>query len=143
MPAKIVVSERKGGSRVSLVGPSGKELLASKVFHEPRAKGATLRALKAVLGGDIVVEDHTLAPRRGGARKAVNGEAALPADAAAPEPAGSGSSRAAKRSKTKAVPATKTNPAAARSSRAANNGAPVANRKAAKRLAPAAKSLSL
>ncbi len=141
MPAKIVVSERKGGSRVSLVGPSGKELLASKVFHEPRAKGATLRALKAVLGGDIVVEDHTLAPRRGGARKAVNADAALPAEAAAPESAGSGSSRAAKRSRAKAVPAAKTTPPADRSSRAANKGARVANRKAAERLAPAAKRL--
>jgi len=62
MPAKLVVTARKGGSRISLVGTSGKELLGSVVFTEPRAKGATLRALKGLLGGDIVVEDHTVAP---------------------------------------------------------------------------------
>ena len=60
MAAKLVVTARKGGSQIALVGASGAELLASKVFSEPRAKGATLRSLKALMGEDIVVEDHTL-----------------------------------------------------------------------------------
>jgi hypothetical protein len=30
------------------------------VFSEPRAKGATLRSLKSLMGEDVVVEDHTL-----------------------------------------------------------------------------------
>jgi len=62
LPAKIVVTESKGGSRISLLGASGKELLGSSVFSEPRAKGATLRALRGLLG-EVVVEDHTLAAR--------------------------------------------------------------------------------
>ena len=60
MAAKLVVTARRGGSQIALVGASGAELLASKVFSEPRAKGATLRSLKALMGEDIVVEDHTL-----------------------------------------------------------------------------------
>jgi hypothetical protein len=64
--AKLVVTARKGGSQIALVGASGAELLASKVFSEPRAKGATLRSLKALMGDEIVVEDHTLStPARG------------------------------------------------------------------------------
>jgi hypothetical protein len=63
--AKLVVTTRRGGSQIALVGTSGAELLASKVFSEPRAKGATLRSLKALMGDDVVVEDHTLsAPAR-------------------------------------------------------------------------------
>ena len=62
LPAKIVVTESKGGSRISLLGASGKELLGSTVFSEPRAKGATLRALRGLLG-EVVVEDHTLAAK--------------------------------------------------------------------------------
>jgi hypothetical protein len=58
--AKLVVTTRRGGSQIALVGASGAELLASKVFVEPRAKGATLRSLKALMGDDVVVEDHTL-----------------------------------------------------------------------------------
>jgi hypothetical protein len=57
--AKLVVTQSKGGSRIALVGASGTELLASKVFTEPRGKGATLRSLKGLLGDDIIVEDHT------------------------------------------------------------------------------------
>jgi hypothetical protein len=57
--AKLVVTRSKGGSRIALVGASGTELLASKVFTEPRGKGATLRSLKGLLGEGIVVEDHT------------------------------------------------------------------------------------
>jgi hypothetical protein len=69
--AKLVVTTRKGGSQIALVGASGAELLASKVFSEPRAKGATLRSLKALMGEDIVVEDHTLSspPRKPATRK--------------------------------------------------------------------------
>ena len=47
-----------------LVGKTGKELLASPTFTEPRAKGATLRALKKLLGADVIVEDSTLTTRR-------------------------------------------------------------------------------
>jgi hypothetical protein len=57
--AKLVVTQSKGGSRIALVGASGTELLSSKVFTEPRGKGATLRSLKGLLGEGIVVEDHT------------------------------------------------------------------------------------
>ena len=59
MPAKLVVTSEKGGSKISLLGSSGKELLSSVVFKEPRAKGATLRALKGLLG-ETTVEDHTI-----------------------------------------------------------------------------------
>jgi hypothetical protein len=64
--AKLVVTRSKGGSRIALVGASGTELLASKVFTEPRGKGATLRSLKGLLGDGILVEDHTAddTPRR-------------------------------------------------------------------------------
>jgi len=58
--AKLVVTARRGGTQIALVGASGAELLASKVFSEPRAKGATLRSLKALMGDDVVIEDHTL-----------------------------------------------------------------------------------
>ncbi|HUJ65011.1 MAG TPA: hypothetical protein VLX59_05720 [Acidimicrobiales bacterium] len=77
MAAKLVVTARKGGSQIALVGASGAELLASKVFSEPRAKGATLRSLKALMGDDIVVEDHTLStPGRSAAtRNASNNSA--------------------------------------------------------------------
>jgi hypothetical protein len=79
LPAKIVVNSVKGGSRISLLGSSGKELLGSVVFKEPRAKGATLRALKGLLG-ETQVEDHTLrAPQRAGSP--------APAATAAAEPA--------------------------------------------------------
>lgn len=64
MAAKLVVTASKGGSRISLVGTSGTELLGSKIFDEPRAKGATLRSLKSLLGEDIVVEDYTLSDGR-------------------------------------------------------------------------------
>jgi len=77
--AKIVVTESKGGSRISLLGASGKELLGSSVFFEPRAKGATLRALRGLLG-EVVVEDHTLAARaKPGAVKTAAAEAPAPA----------------------------------------------------------------
>lgn len=65
MAAKLIVTPTKGGSRITLVGTSGTELLSSKVFTEPRGKGATLRSLKGLLGEDIVVEDRTVsAPAR-------------------------------------------------------------------------------
>lgn len=62
LPAKLVVTPARGGSRITLVGSTGKELLASGVFSEPRAKGATLRALRTILGADVAVEDRTLSP---------------------------------------------------------------------------------
>lgn len=45
---------------MALIGASGKELLSSKTFREPRAKGATVRSLKSLLGGEVIVEDHTV-----------------------------------------------------------------------------------
>ena len=60
MAAKLVVTKARGGSKITLVGTSGTELLTSKVFTEPRAKGATLRSLKGLLGEDIVVDDQTV-----------------------------------------------------------------------------------
>jgi hypothetical protein len=60
VPAKLVVKKFRNGSRVTLVGPSGKELLTSSTFTEPRAKGATLRSLRTLLGAGITVEDHTV-----------------------------------------------------------------------------------
>lgn len=64
MAAKLIVTTTKGGSRITLVGTSGTELLTSKVFTEPRAKGATLRSLKGLLGDDVVVEDQTVVAAR-------------------------------------------------------------------------------
>lgn len=59
MAAKLIVTNTRGGSRITLIGTSGAELLSSRVFTEPRAKGATLRSLKGLLGADVVVEDNT------------------------------------------------------------------------------------
>jgi hypothetical protein len=61
---KLVVSGSSKESRIALVGQTGKELLASATFTEPRAKGATLRALKKVLGPDVQIEDSTTASRQ-------------------------------------------------------------------------------
>lgn len=76
--AKLVVTKSRGGSKITLVGTSGTELLSSKVFTEPRGKGATIRSLKGLLGEKITVEDHTTdsapksvpAPRSSAARAA-------------------------------------------------------------------------
>ena len=73
--AKLVVTKSKGGSRITLVGTSGTELLSSKVFTEPRGKGATIRSLKGLLGENVTVEDHTTAST----------PEAVPAAAKAPE----------------------------------------------------------
>ena len=64
MPIKLVVSGSSKESRIALVGQTGKELLASTVFTEPRAKGATLRALKKILGADVIIEDSTTSNRQ-------------------------------------------------------------------------------
>ncbi len=64
MAAKLVVTKARGGTKITLVGTSGTELLTSKVFSEPRGKGATLRSLKGLLGDEIAVEDQT-APEAG------------------------------------------------------------------------------
>ena len=83
MPAKIVVTSVKGGSQISLHGSSGKQLLSSVVFAEPRAKGATLRALKGLLG-ETSVEDNTIrGPQRAtaAATKATPGATVDSADA--------------------------------------------------------------
>jgi hypothetical protein len=82
LAAKLVVTADKGGSRIALVGASGKELLTSVVFSEPRAKGATLRSLKGLLGDDIVVEDQTLSSPRGRGKAEGDGNGAVPKPAA-------------------------------------------------------------
>lgn len=79
MPAKIVVTNQTGGSRVTLIGSSGKQLLASELFGEPRAKGATVRALKGLLGSQVIVEDNTLsAGTTAGSKRALNGKKSTP-----------------------------------------------------------------
>jgi hypothetical protein len=60
---KLVVTTTKGGSKITLIGSSGTPLLTSKVFSEPRGKGATLRALKGLLGEGVAVDDQTLPAR--------------------------------------------------------------------------------
>jgi hypothetical protein len=60
---KLVVSGSSKESRIALVGQTGKELLASTTFTEPRAKGATLRALKKILGPDVYIQDSTTTNR--------------------------------------------------------------------------------
>jgi hypothetical protein len=58
-----------------LIGPSGKELLSSELFREPRAKGATVRALKSLLGSGVTVEDNTLSARTPAvSKRALNGK---------------------------------------------------------------------
>jgi topoisomerase IA-like protein len=103
LPAKIIVTAEKGGSRVALIGTSGKQLLASEVFSEPRAKGATLRALRGLLGENVVVEDNTLASAR-------------PAKAA---PATNGTTRPAARPRKSASKAAATKAVAKRAARPA------------------------
>jgi len=100
MAAKLVVTKARGGSKITLVGTSGTELLSSKVFTEPRAKGATLRSLKGLLGDDIVVDDQTAT--------------------AAPKPA---APTVARRSATKAVAATSARRATARVTEESNGSA--------------------
>jgi hypothetical protein len=64
MSVKLVVSGSSKESRIALVGQTGKELLASVTFTEPRAKGATLRALKRILGAEVTIEDSTTTNRK-------------------------------------------------------------------------------
>jgi hypothetical protein len=97
LAAKLVVTADKGGSRIALVGASGKELLTSVVFSEPRAKGATLRSLKGLLGDDIVVEDQTLSSPRGRGKASSDGNGAVPAPATAPAAAASTTKKTAKK----------------------------------------------
>ena len=114
MAAKLVVTKARGGSKITLVGTSGTELLSSKVFTEPRAKGATLRSLKGLLGEDIVVDDQTVAPA-----------------ATAPKPVPA----APRRSATKAVAATSGRRGLATVSAEANGAAPKPARKRARKSA--------
>lgn len=57
--AKLVVTAARGGSQITLVGASGTPLLISKVFREPRGKGATLRALRGLLSDHVAIDDQT------------------------------------------------------------------------------------
>ena len=140
MPAKIIVTESKGGSRISLLGSSGKELLRSSVFAEPRAKGATLRALKGLLN-DVVVEDHTLASKAKAETKATDEVTPRTRRSAATRPATKAPARATKSaSATKSAPATTRRRSAPKAVAAAQTGAvtaPVAPAPVA--TAPAAK----
>lgn len=87
MPAKLVVTATAKGSRIALLGSSGKQLLASAVFTEPRAKGATLRALRGLLGDDVTVEDNTtVASARKGSPAPVNGSVTAVKPAATQKP---------------------------------------------------------
>jgi hypothetical protein len=95
---KLVVSGSSKESRIVLVGTTGKELLASAIFTEPRAKGATLRALKKILGADVTIEDSTTTSRR--PRKP-----AAPVDALPAKTTGVGAKSAAKRRPPVSVPA--------------------------------------
>jgi hypothetical protein len=83
---KLVVSGSSKESRIALVGRTGKELLASATFTEPRAKGATLRALKKIFGSDVIVEDATTTNGRSVAKVAA-AEAAPATTATAAGPA--------------------------------------------------------
>jgi hypothetical protein len=73
VPGKLVVTKQAGGSRIALIGSKGKTLLVSDIFSEPRAKGATLRALRSILGEGFPVEDHTTTSRRAQAGAADGG----------------------------------------------------------------------
>ena len=94
MAAKLVVSKARGGSRITLVGTSGTELLSSKVFTEPRGKGATLRSLKGLLGEGIVVEDLTVsAAVKGDGKLEAKADAKVQAEAPAPRKPARGRTR--------------------------------------------------
>lgn len=76
MPAKILVTSQSGGSRVELIGRSGKQLMTSEVFREPRAKAAIVRALKALIGTQVTVEDNTLPVKAAAvSKRRLNGKA--------------------------------------------------------------------
>jgi hypothetical protein len=87
--AKLVVTNVAGGSQVSLVSASGKVLLTSETFSEPRAKGATVRALKGLLG-EVTVEDETR--KRPGAKPAVGSSSRSNRGADQTEPPANGTS---------------------------------------------------
>ena len=126
MAAKLVVTKARGGSKITLVGTSGTELLSSKVFMEPRAKGATLRSLKGLLGEDIVVDDQTITvPVKAASVKPTPATPTPPA-----KPATSGSGR---RSPRKAVTATTARRATAGAAAEANGKATDATDKPARR----------
>jgi hypothetical protein len=112
---KLVVSGSSKESRIALVGQTGKELLASATFTEPRAKGATLRALKKVLGPDVYIEDSTIRSRRrstpGAAAQTITANTA----AAIPRPAAKKTAAAARPRRQAAAPAV-TAPVARKSS---------------------------
>lgn len=116
MAAKLVVTKARGGSKITLVGTSGTELLTSKVFTEPRAKGATLRSLKGLLGEDIVIDDQTAAPAASPAPKPVP---ATPRRTAAKAVAADASRGTTARAATKARSQQANKPTRSRSSKAA------------------------
>jgi hypothetical protein len=105
---KLVVSGSSKESRIALVGQTGKELLTSATFTEPRAKGATLRALKKVLGPDVDIEDSTIRSRPrstpGAASKTIEAKTA----AVVSRPAAKKTAAAARRGRKASAPAVTT-----------------------------------
>lgn len=133
MPAKLVVTATTKGSRIALLGSSGKQLLASAEFTEPRAKGATLRALRGILGEDVTVEDNTtVASLRKGPEAKTD---AAPAVVEAPAPARRRATkrRGAAKTAAKRTPRKAAAPKAASRSRATATAAKRTTRRAAKR----------
>jgi hypothetical protein len=122
LPIKLVVSGSSKESRIALVGQTGKELLASAIFTEPRAKGATLRALKKILGADVIIEDSTTSNRA--PAKVVAAVAAV--QTITPKPARAPGKSAAKKTAAAVRPRRQATAAAAK---------PPAAKKAAKRTA--------
>lgn len=59
MAGKLVVTADEAGSRVAIVGVSGRTLMES-TYTDPRHKGAAVRALRSLMPG-VVVEDPTTA----------------------------------------------------------------------------------
>jgi hypothetical protein len=98
---KLVVSGSSKESRIALVGQTGKELLGSATFTEPRAKGATMRALKKILGADVIIEDSTTTTRK--AAKPV-----VKATAVAAKPAAKKTAAAVRSRRQSSAPAVKT-----------------------------------
>ena len=130
MPAKLVVTATPKGSRIALLGSSGKQLLASAVFTEPRAKGATLRALRGILGEDVTVEDNTTVASL---RKADTTAIASPA-AASPALSSAATAKPAKRRASKRRAATKRVARGAAATNGAGHATPSPAKRARRRM---------
>jgi hypothetical protein len=118
---KLVVSGSSKESRIALVGQTGKQLLVSATFTEPRAKGATLKALKKILGPDVSIEDSTTTSRQ--AAKPIPAVETIPAKtvAVAAEPAPKKTAAAVRPRRQATAPAVKTPAARKTTSRTAKS----------------------